>query len=79
MMKSIYVHFNINTQLPFNKCFSNVFRTTILQWTTTIVLKKIHMLLAWLFPIPIQDKHWYHNKKSRTNRYANCSANTYSN
>ena len=22
------------------------------------------MLFAWLFPIPIQDKHWYNNKKA---------------
>ena len=64
MMKSLNIRFNINTQLSFNICFSNDFRTTILQWTTTIVLCKIHMLLGWLFPMPIQDKHWYHNKKA---------------
>ena len=78
-MTSLYIHFNIIAQLTFNLSFSNDFRTTTLQWTTTIALLKIHMLLAWLFPMPIQDKHWYHNKKSRTNRYANYSANTYSN
>ena len=66
-MKSVYSHFNIIPQLPFNICFSNDFRTTILQWTTTIVLLKIHMLLAWLFPLPIRDKHCYNNKKADQN------------
>ena len=64
-MKSLHIHFNINTHLPFNICFSNDFGTTILQRTTTIVLCKIHMLLLLLFPMPIQDKHWYNNKKGR--------------
>ena len=64
MMKSLYIHFNIVAQLPFNICFSNDFRTTILKRTTTIVLLRIHMLLASLFPIPIQDKHCYNNKKA---------------
>ena len=77
MMKSLYIHFNINTQLPFNIRFSRDFRTTIVQRTTTIVLLKIQMLLATLFSIPIQDKHWYNNKKSRSNCYANWSAITY--
>ena len=64
MMKSLYIHFNIYTHLSFGICFSNDFRTTILQWTTTIVILKIHMLFAWLFPIPIQDRNWYNDKKA---------------
>ena len=67
MLKSLYINFNIITQLPFNICFSNDFRSTILQWTTTIVPLKIHMLVAWLFPLPIRDKHCYNNKKADQN------------
>ena len=37
------------------------------------------MLFALLFLLPIQSKHCYISKKSRSNRYANWSANTYTN